>query len=371
MGLPKLTDKDIPAMPAVDKTEAPAKACIFNEETEVIFAKAVGEENNKFRIIGYSGGIIKNHWLWGNLAIDLEGCKFYKGRLPVLEEHFKASRLGFTTKQTIEKNVTVEGEFLENDNAKAMQADIKQGFPMEASMFVPPSVIEFVKDGASVKVNGQTLKGPGTVFRKAVIKELSMCVFGYDSSTKSTALADDQNVKFNLFQENNIMAEKTEITSLEIFNEQCPGLYSELFEQGKTEGVTQGEQAALALFADLQKACGEDHQLVVQCFSENKTVEEAGQLLIEKLRNSNTQLSEQNAELKTTKATVDPATTEFTDGATPPGTVTAGKGNEDAWKAEFAASEDLQGEYGGDEAAYVAFKKADAEGQVRSISQAT
>jgi len=72
---------------------APSSACVLNEKMEVTFADS--ENGNKFRIVGYSGGIIKNHWYWGNLAIDLTGVKFFKNRIPVLEEHFKSSRIGF------------------------------------------------------------------------------------------------------------------------------------------------------------------------------------------------------------------------------------------------------------------------------------
>jgi len=361
-GLP-ITEQDIP-------NTAPLKACIFNECSEITFAQGDGgKDNNKFRIIGYSGGIMKNHWYWGNLAIDLQGVKFYKKRIAVLESHFISSRLGFTTKQEISDNVTVEGEFLENDNAQAMKNDIKKGFPMEASMFCPPSVIERVLEGASVKVNGLTLKGPGSVFRKSVIKEVSMCVFGYDSNTKSSAFADNQEVKFNLFQENNIMAEKTEITSLEMLKEAYPELCGEMLAEGRSEG----QEAAEEIFASLKEACSDDHELVVQCFSEGKSIEEARQLRIEKLQKANTQLSEKNTELEKKKQRVDPAENEFSDGANPPGDKQKGKGdkNEEALRQEFAASEALQAEFGDDVEAYVAFKKADAEGRVQIAHQTT
>ena len=354
---------------------APANACIFNENAEVIFEKDVSQpDNNKFRIIGYSGGIIKGHWFWGNLAIDLQGTKFYKKRVPVLESHFTASRIGFTTKQEISDKISVEGEFLENDNAQALKKDIQKGFPMEASIFCPPSVIERVMEGASVKVNGKTMKGPGAVFRKSVIKEVSMCVFGADSDTKSSAFADNQNVQFNLIQENNIMAEtETEITSVEIFAERHPELHNELFEKAKAEGIAEGRQAEHDLITALQEACGDDNELMVQCYNEGKTADEAQKLRVAKLEKANTQLSEKNAELAKAKKPVEPAVTEFTDESTPPGGDEKGKGNknEEAWKQEFAASEALQAEYGNDVNAYVAFKKADADGRVRIAHQTT
>ncbi|GAI01432.1 unnamed protein product [marine sediment metagenome] len=64
------------------------------------------------------------------------------------------------------------------------------------------------------------------------------------------------------------------------------------------------------------------------------------------------------------------ARVEFSDEATSSGDEKKGKGNEEAWKQEFAASEDLQAEYGDDVDAYVAFKKNDEAGRVRIAHQA-
>jgi hypothetical protein len=44
-------------------------------------------------------------------------------------------------------------------------------------------------------------------------------------------------------------------------------------------------------------------------------------------------------------------------------------GTEAAWRAEFAASETLQAEFGGDEDSYVAYRKARAEGRARISGQ--
>ena len=354
---------------------APINACVFNDNAEVTFAEGDDDKSNKFRIVGYSGGIIKNHWFWGNLGIDLSGLKFAKKRTPVLEEHFRESRIGFTTKQDIADAVVVEGPFLDNDNAQKLKADIQKGFPMQASLLVPPSIVEHIIEGETTKVNGQTLKGPGTVFRKATIMEVSMCVFGADSDTKSSAYADiDKNeIKFNLFEEHNIMAEETqtqtEIESVESFAEQYPELHAELFEQGKTAGLAEGQKAERALFAGLKEACGDDHELLVQCYGEGKTAAEAMKLRVEKIEKEKAQLSEKVTELQNKKQRVDPAVTEFTDGAGAPGGKEKGKGDEETWKQEFSASEDLQAEFG-DVKSYVAFKKADAAGNVRIAHRA-
>ncbi|MBA7613757.1 hypothetical protein ES703_21013 [subsurface metagenome] len=363
---------------------APTNACIFNDNAEVTFAKSdPGQESNSFRIIGYSGGIMKDHWYWGNLALDLKGMKFAKRRTPVLKEHSLNVRIGFSTSQEITDQVIVEGPFLDNDDAQKLKADMQKGFPMEASLFVPPLVVEQIKEGASVKVNGHTMKGPGAVFRQCTIKEVSMCVFGADSNTKSSAHADigNQRVKFNLIQENNIMAGETEtvieITSVESFAEQYPELHGEVFEAGKTEGLAEGQTAGQKterdLFAALKETCGDDHELLAQCYGEGKTTAEAMKLRVEKLEQEKTELGKTVTALEKKRKPVDLAATEFADETTPPGGDGDGKDkgneNEEAWKKEFAESEDLRAEYGGNVASYVAFKKADAAGRVRIAHQ--
>ena len=363
---------------AMADNTAPIKACIFNDNAEVTFAESdVDKKEGHFRIVGYSGGIMENHWFWGNVAFDLKGMKFAKTRTPVLAEHFRDVRIGFTTKQEISDKVIVEGPFLDNDDAQKLKADMEKGFPMEASLLVPALVVEHVREGASVKVNGHTLKGPGAVFRQCSIKEVSMCVFGLDSKTKSLAYADmdNQNVKFNLIQETNIMAgetQTTEIESVESFAALYPGLHSEVFTAGKTEGiaegVTEGKNAERALFAELKESCGDDHELLAQCFSEGKTVAEAMKLHAAKLGQENTKLAKKVTELQKEKPAVEAAQTEFADQATPPGSEETGKADEDALKQEFAASKDLQTEFG-DVKTYIAFKKADTAGQVRIAGQ--
>lgn len=359
---------------AGSENTAPARACIFNDNAEVTFAKDdSGQEKNSFRIIGYSGGIIKDHWYWGNVAFDLSGMRFAKSRTPVLQEHFRDVRIGFSTKQEISDQVIIEGPFLDNDNAQKLKADMLKGFPMEASLLVPPLVIEQIKEGASVKVNGHTLKGPGAVFRQSTIMEVSMCVFGADSNTKSSVYADidSQNVKFNFLKENNIMADEKEITNVESFAEQYPDFHKEILEIGKAEGLTEGlakgQKIEHDLFASLQEVCGDDHELLVQCYSEGKTAAETMQLHVKKLEKEKAQLGEKVTELQK-KTKLGPVVTEFTDGSTPPGSEKEGQDHEETLKKEFAASEDLQAEFG-DVDSYVAFKKADAAGRVRIAHQ--
>lgn len=178
-------------MRPIEKKEASREACVFTQTSGVTFTDGdAGVDDNRFKIIAYSGGVISNHWFWGNLAFDLAGIRFNKKKTPVLEEHDRASRIGFTEKQSVNGNIIVEGKFLGNSNAQRLRSDMKDGFPMQASIYLPPDVIEHVKDGESVDVNGHKLKGPGTVFRKGKIREVSMCTLGADSNTQSKAFAE-------------------------------------------------------------------------------------------------------------------------------------------------------------------------------------
>jgi hypothetical protein len=189
-----------------NQNNAPVTACIFSQSTgaDVKLADgtaAVGKKDH-FKIVGYSGQIIPKHWFWGNLAFDLTGLSFAKAMTPVLQEHLTSKRIGVSRTQKITDKVIFEGTFLDNPNAQEIKEDMLAGFPMEASLYVPPLVVEYVKEGTSVTVNGQTLAGPGSVFREAVIKEVSICVFGADSNTSAAALTEKNNseVKFDIFK---------------------------------------------------------------------------------------------------------------------------------------------------------------------------
>jgi len=304
-------------MPAVldnaKQTAAPRNACTFQRALAVTF-EADQAKSNTFSIVGYSGGIIPEHYWWGNLAFDLAGLKFAKKRTPILDSHATDRRVGFATKQDVAETVTVEGTFLDNDVAQSLRADMQQGFPMEASLYVPPKVVEYVKEGASVQVNGHTLKGPGAVFRQATIKEVSLCVFGADERSSAQAFAADANEQVSFSIKEQDMDKKTPDPA------QVPMTTARLeaeFADVHTEVLKTGHEAGAATerqrFADLQTACGDDSDLMVQCFAEGKTVSDAQQMRIDRLETDNTALkaAAKPGQKATTQTSGDPAITEF------------------------------------------------------------
>lgn len=208
------------------------------ENPEFEFAESVGGVRS-FRMVGYSGKPIKGHWWWGNLAIDLAGISFKKPKFPILRDHLTSMEMGFSKKPKVsneeglvftEKEVT----FLENETVDKFVENSKKGFPYQASISGRPTVIERVEEGASVKVNGYTLKGPGTVWRKTEYKECSICVFGYDEQTTAQVFSSsghtvDIEVE-NIRSEHNQITNKMEVFSMDLIKlkEESPEEYEAL-----------------------------------------------------------------------------------------------------------------------------------------------
>ena len=78
----------------------------------------------KLKMVAYSGGVVKDHWYWGNLGIDLSGMKFTKDRYPLLQQHDIETRIAHMGKPVIENNKLMAPEedvvFLDNDSSKKL-----------------------------------------------------------------------------------------------------------------------------------------------------------------------------------------------------------------------------------------------------------
>jgi len=252
----------------------------------------------------------------------------------------------------LQRNRRLQIEFLNNLTAKEIKEDLRDGFPMEASLYIQPQVVETIKEGETVKVNGQILEGPGTVFRKSTVKEVSMCVFGVDSNTSSQILAEGKNITFEIMK-----GEKMDMT-IEKFAEKYPNLYQELYDKGKADG----EKAERDLFNEVENVCGGDTELLIQCYKEGKTSEEALKMRAEKLEEANanlqTKLTEAEAKKEQTtveKETVDPATVEFKDDAGKKEAATE-ENTEEAWREKFRSDPKVREEFISEDG-YVAYQK--------------
>jgi len=179
-----------------EKMQIPRSGLCIEDSAEVRLSGGGEGEKKKASLLAYSGKIIKGHWLWGNLAIDVSGIEFKRKRNPILEQHDIYRKIGFSNKlPNLDNKIEFEEvQLLDNEVANEFYQNSKDGFPYQASIGIRPTVLEEVSEGETVEVNGQNMKGPGVVFRKSIYRETSVCVFGYDQNTNSQALSDDDSV---------------------------------------------------------------------------------------------------------------------------------------------------------------------------------
>ena len=205
------------------------------------FAKIKEEaEEDKLDMIAYSGGIIKNHFWWGDLVIDLEGMSFPLSKYPILENHDTSRKIGFTKKPVINGGIRIGDHvsFVDTEESREFRKLSKQGFPYQASIYAIPTVIERVEKGAEAEVNGMSVKGEVTIWRKSIFKEASVCVFGWDSNTRSTAFADEEldiNIDYMYTGFNEPKQKEVNAMNLEELKKENPEAYDKLKEEVRGE----------------------------------------------------------------------------------------------------------------------------------------
>ena len=174
--------------------QVPKNAMYFVENGNISLSD--DEEKQHFAIEAYSGKIIKGHYFWGDLAIDVSGIEFNSKRIPILEDHEWDKKLGVSNSlpNTEGNKVSFEKvKLLSNPRALEFKQNLDDGFPFQASISIRPSKVEELEEGAKAEVNGYTMKGPGRIIRQSIFREASACVFGADHRTSVTAFSDDDN----------------------------------------------------------------------------------------------------------------------------------------------------------------------------------
>jgi len=228
-----------------DKLRAvPVAALHFADESATVGVEGDGDKKRKFKVWAYSGKPFVHFW-WDNFAIDLKGIK-HPDKMGFLDSHWSSKRVGVIKTFRIDaaKGVYAEGPALRNEHARALLDDMDDEFPFQASVYARPLKIEEVRRGATAKVNGHTLAGPATIFREAMIEEVSICVFGYDRHTRSIAAAGGEDMDLTdrlISQGGDKMATKPDLkealdgVDFEQINEANPELAAALVARGTVE----------------------------------------------------------------------------------------------------------------------------------------
>lgn len=153
-----------------------------------------GTVSEGLTMIGYSGGLIKDHFYWGDLAIDLQGMSIPKDRIPILENHDINRKIGFALREQIQINGALRvsgGTILDTEAGREFRRLSKEGYPYEASLYAKPSQIRRLREGEEVSVNGMAVQGPATIWQRCSLREISACTFGWDQDTSASAMSQD------------------------------------------------------------------------------------------------------------------------------------------------------------------------------------
>jgi len=237
-----------------EETKVPKGALRFVDQdchAHVEFVDDGDKKTPKLKMVAYSGGVIKGHWYWDNLAIDLTGIQFKQSKFPVLENHDTSRKIAVIGKPVIEGGKLLAPEnakFLSTEESEEFQKLSSEGFPYQSSIYAKPSNVERIEDGASAKVNGFTMKGPASIWRKCEFKEMSVCVFGWDSNTKASAFSREETEDID-YSENVIPAEKSALTinqrkevNVEMTRDELIEKHSELVQEIVDEAIAKSEE---------------------------------------------------------------------------------------------------------------------------------
>ncbi len=146
----------------------------------------------RFKMTLNTGVDMFNFW-FGKVAIDLNGIRPGKNKLPALRDHDRNKIVGWHDTFSISaRGIFTEGYFsLSAPDGREALALSKEGFPWQASMTAEPVKIENVAEGATAEVNGRKFIGPGVIFRKSILREGSFCSLGADCNTNVLAASMD------------------------------------------------------------------------------------------------------------------------------------------------------------------------------------
>ncbi|MBF0496951.1 MAG: hypothetical protein HQK58_10330 [Deltaproteobacteria bacterium] len=88
----------------------------------------------------------------------------------------------------------MSGMFMDGmEDADLVRQSMAQGLPWQASIRINPVEIEPVPLGQTVNVNGRAFTGPGEIWRKSRLREISFCIAGADSTTAVIAAKEGNN----------------------------------------------------------------------------------------------------------------------------------------------------------------------------------
>ena len=145
-----------------------------------------------FRMIAYTGGLMRIAGFVHPVVVDLEGLAIDRQDIPVRLDHNHRQGVGHTQRVAIENGELIAEGLISRDTswARDVAKSAANGFPWQASIGAAVLDAEFIPNGQKVNVNGRTFDGPVHVVRQAVLKEISFVDSGADSATSARIAAN-------------------------------------------------------------------------------------------------------------------------------------------------------------------------------------
>lgn len=335
----------------------PTQSCCY--QVPVKFAEDGGDgkaavKEQRFHMVANTGKPM-NHWWFGILAIDLAGMTV-REPVPILLSHDVAQRVGFSDKvETTKQGLEISGKLLAGTPERdQLIADAKAGFPFQASVWAAPRNIEEVQAGASAQVNGYTLQGPATIFRKSVLRESSFCVLGVDDQTTSSVLSAGK-VPVG---ETEVTVEEPSMTTPKPAAEAAAAPQPEQGKTAQTPAPASTPDTALAAESTrvetiLKAAIPAQFDLAKKLIADKTPTVDAVLALNADLRQRHTQATGAPADRQKADGTLATPSPEAGQGAD--AQLAAMPDGEAKWKLQWQKDAALQAEFGGNEKRFLAY----------------
>lgn len=149
----------------------------------------------RFSMVAYTGGAMRlGGWRYP-VVVDLSGMQIPAQKRPIRMNHDSGLGVGHTESIKVDGGKLLAAGVVSRSTPAA--ADVvssgKNGFPWQASIGASSEEVEFVKEGQSAAVNGQTFSGPINVVRKSTLGEISFVDLGADGNTSASIAAKAAN----------------------------------------------------------------------------------------------------------------------------------------------------------------------------------
>ena len=145
----------------------------------------------RFSMVAYTGGPMRLGGWRHPVVVDLSGMQIPAQKRPIRMNHDAGLGVGHTESIAVDGGKLIAAGVVSRNTSAA--ADVvssgRNGFPWQASIGASSEAVEFVKDGETAAVNGQTFAGPLNVVRKSTLGEISFVDLGADGNTSAAIAA--------------------------------------------------------------------------------------------------------------------------------------------------------------------------------------